>query len=401
MNPENPTVLCIASYEKGHAFLAELAMHRCNVMLLTAEKHRGAPWPRPAVDEIHTFPNGATSAEVVQLALRIARDVKIERIVALDEFDQEAAALIREEMRLPGMGYTTARNFRDKLAMRTRARASDIPVPDFVGVLNYQDLRHFLAHTRGPWLLKPRTSAAAIGIRRIEDEHGLWRALEEIGNEQSNFLLECFLVGDVFHVDSVSWERHVLAQSAQVYGAPPMALMHNGGVFTTRTLDRDGADAVALRQLDAKVVPTLGMVSGVTHSEYIRSDADGKFYFLEAAARVGGAYIAELVEFASGLNPWVEWARIEAALTHGETYVLPTQRNLYAGSVICLARQEEPDISSYVDPEIVLRMHKHHHAGLIVQSESHARVQELLQSYRARFAHEFCASMPVPDKPTS
>ena len=59
------------------------------------------------------------------------------------------------------------------------------------------------------------------------------------------------------------------------------------------------------------------MTNGVTHSEFIRANADGKIYFLETAARVGGAYIADVVQHARNLNPWVEWARIESALAHG------------------------------------------------------------------------------------
>jgi len=34
------------------------------------------------------------------------------------------------------------------------------------------------------------------------------------------------------------------------------------------------------------VIEGLGGVRGVTHGEFLRSNADGKFYFLEIAARV-------------------------------------------------------------------------------------------------------------------
>ena len=53
----------------------------------------------------------------------MARGRRFDRVVALDEFDLEIAALIREHMRLPGMGVTATAFYRDKLAMRTgRAR---------------------------------------------------------------------------------------------------------------------------------------------------------------------------------------------------------------------------------------------------------------------------------------
>ena len=153
--------------------------------------------------------------------------------------------------------------------------------------------------------------------------------------------------------------------------------------------------------MDARLLPALGMVSGVTHSEFIRSAADGTLYFLETAARVGGAYIAELVEFSTGVNPWREWARIEAALALNHAYALSPTTEAYAGSVICLAKQDEPDLSAYDDPEVVYRIRKHHHAGLILRSDSPAQIEHLLTKYRERFERDFLTSMPAPDKPTS
>jgi hypothetical protein len=41
------------------------------------------------------------------------------------------------------------------------------------------------------------------------------------------------------------------------------------------------------------------MKQGVTHAEFIRG-VDGELYFLEIAARVGGANIAEMIEAATG-----------------------------------------------------------------------------------------------------
>jgi len=76
-------------------------------------------------------------------------------------------------------------------------------------------------------------------------------------------------------------------------------------------------------------------------------------------------------------------------------------REEYAGSVLCLAQTAEPDTSSFNAPEIVLRMKKHHHAGLIVRSENPNRVRDLLEDYSAQFAERFLASMPPPAKPTA
>jgi hypothetical protein len=143
------------------------------------------------------------------------------------------------------------------------------------------------------------------------------------------------------------------------------------------------------------------MVRGVTHAEYIQADADGRFYFLEVAARVGGAFIADLVEKSTGINLWAEWARLEVAHLRGVPYQLPPLNYAYAGSVLCLARTAEPDTSSFDAPEIVYRMNKHHHAGLLLQSSDPERIRHLLEEYSQRFLDLFCASQPVPERPTA
>jgi biotin carboxylase len=395
------TIFCISTYEKGQAFLREAARLGARVILLTVEKLRDGDWPRESLAELHTMPEGLTPEQVLNTVMWLAREQPIDRIVALDEFDLENAALLREHLRLPGMGQTATRFFRDKLAMREGARKAGVAVPEFTGVFHDDDVRAFLREVPGPWLLKPRTNASAIGIKSIHEAEQLWRILEELGDLRSHYVLERFVAGDVYHVEGVTWERKVLFCAPHRYGKPPMQTMHQGGVFTTRSVPLMSKDGRALKKIHAEVLRALGMRSGVTHTEFIKSTADGRFYFLETAARVGGAYIAELVEMSKGLNPWVEWARIEVAQMTSGSYALPELRAEYGGSVICLARQEEPDLGGYTDAEIVLRMKKHHHAGVIVRSASAERVGELMEAYGSRFLEEFCAVEPVPEKPSA
>jgi hypothetical protein len=193
----------------------------------------------------------------------------------------------------------------------------------------------------------------------------------------------------------------VLFSVAHQYGRPPMQVMHEGGVFTTRTVDRESTEWKQLTELNAALAPAFGLIRGVTHAEYIRSHADGRFYFLEIAARVGGAFIADLVEASTGLNLWREWARIEVCDLRKELYELPELHKDYSGSVLCLAQTAEPDTSQFNAPEIVYRMKKHHHAGMIVRSHDPERVRELLEDYGEQFARLYLASMPAPEKPTA
>lgn len=400
MSDQNPrTMLCLASYEKGEAFLRECKRAGWRVLLITVEKLRDARWPHEAIDEVFYMPDGYSRDDIIKGVSFLARTQKIDRIVPLDEYDQETAALLREHLRNPGMGDTTARYFRDKLAMRVKARTEGILVPDFVHVLNYDQLREFMARVEPPWVLKPRSEAASMGIKKLSASDELWPLLEALGDRQSFYVLEQYLAGDIYHVDSIVSQRQVLFAVHHKYGHPPMDVSL-GGIFTTQKIPRDSADARALDSVNREVIGALGLVRGVTHTEFIKSRKDGRFYFLETAARVGGANIAETVEASTGLNLWAEWARIEMAGEDG-SYELPPHRDDYAGVIISLARQEHPDMSAYDDPEIVYRLSKVHHAGLVVAAKAPERIEQLLESYSRRFYEDFYTSAPPLDRPAS
>ncbi|HEX7728428.1 MAG TPA: ATP-grasp domain-containing protein [Terracidiphilus sp.] len=401
MAQQEQRFLCIASYEKGHDFLRQCAEMGVKITLLTVEKLREAEWPKEAIDELVTMPADLTHEQLVNTVSYRAREKRFDRIVALDEFDQEAGAMLREHMRLPGLDLSTATKYRDKLAMRTSASQMEFRVPPFCRVLNYAELREYMETVPGPWLLKPRAEASALGIRKIETPDDLWRNLDELGDRQSRFLLEKFVHGDIFHVDSIISLGRVVFSVVHQYGKPPMQVMHEGGVFTTRTVDRASRDWLELTAINASLAPGLGMMRGVTHAEFIRSREDGEYYFLEIAARVGGAFIADLVEAAAAVNLWREWAKLEVADLRGEIYAEPKYRELYAGSVLCLATTEEPDTSGFDAPEVVKHIKKSHHAGLIVRSAMHTRVKSLLEQYANEFAEKFLATMPPPEKPTA
>jgi biotin carboxylase len=395
-----PTILCVSSYEKGQEFMRTCKREGWDVFLLTVEKLRDADWPREAITEAFYLPEELPLQGLINAVSYMARSRPIDRIVALDEFDMENVAALREHLRIPGMGLTTMRYFRDKLAMRGRAKEEDIAVPEFVHVLNYDDLRHFMARVKPPWLLKPRSQASGIGMKKINHEHELWPWLDQLGDQQSFFLLEQFVPGDVFHVDSIVSERKVVFAEAHAYGSPPLDVSHGGGVFTSRTLLRTSALSKSLLKINREVITALGLARGVTHAEFLRAHDDGKLYFIEVAARVGGAYISNEIEAATGINLWREWAHLEIGVEK-KPYALPKKRNGYAGVIISLARQETPDTSAYNDPEIVYRVPKHHHAGFVLSAPEPERIGELLDSYSGRFREDFYAMQPVPDKPTA
>jgi hypothetical protein len=169
-------------------------------------------------------------------------------------------------------------------------------------------------------------------------------------------------------------------------------------VFTSRLLPRGEPLEEKLLATNQAILKAMGLRRGVSHTELIVGK-DGTVYFLETSARVGGAHIADLVEAGRGLNLWAEWAKLELAGSDG-TYTLPATRDDYAGLLVSLAKPERPDTSSFDDPEIVWRMTKPFHIGLVVRSPSHARVNTLIDGYVERVRREFLAVAPPKLRPT-
>ncbi|MCB0629892.1 MAG: ATPase [Saprospiraceae bacterium] len=398
------TFLCISCYFKGVDFLRACKEAGNTVFLVTHKALEHDPWPRESIDEFFYMEDDSnTPANLGNLALGMSwlmRSRQVDRIVALDDFDVEKAAYLREEFRIPGMGQTTARHFRDKLAMRQKAADEGIPVPAFSALFNDEAINRFVSTVPAPWVVKPRAEASALGIKKVYSAEELWKVIHELGDKRYQYLVEQFKPGNVYHVDALSVDGKMVFGRVSQYLSTPFEVAHGGGIFRSHTVDYGSEEEKALQALNARVLQAFGMKFSASHTEYIHCHEDGKFYFLETSSRVGGAHLAEMVEASSGINLWGEWARIETAMATGRPYQLPEVRYDYAGIVVSLSRFEWPDQSGFTEPEIAWRINKKHHVGLIVRSDRRERVLELLDQYAERIHRDFHASAPAPDKPS-
>ncbi|NNE29259.1 MAG: ATPase [Saprospiraceae bacterium] len=392
------TFLCISNYFKGMDFLRTCFDASCKVYLVTSEKTREENWPKECIEDIFFVEDIGEQGDWDMEALTrgtayFLRQVRVDRIVALDDFDVEKAAHLREEFRIPGMGTTTGRYFRDKLAMRVKAREDGIPIPDFSNTFNDADLNDFIDRNPGPCVVKPRSAAAAAGITKVKDQQSYWETIHGLGDDRHRYLVEAFKPGEVYHVDSLTLDGKVIFSRVSRYISTPMEVAQGGGVFRSHTVPFGGDEDIALQALNEKVLKAFGMNFSASHTEFIRSKETGEYYFLETSSRVGGAHLAEMVEASSGINLWNEWAKIEISKARGTDYKLPPVRNDHAGIVVSLSRFEHPDSSSFQDPEIVWRLDKPYHIGLILQSPDREKILELLDKYGNRILSEFHASV--------
>ena len=397
------TVLCLASYFKGESFLKAAKAEGNRVLLVTAQNLAQKPWPHESIDQIFYVPDETDDWNLENLAKGVAylmQTEKIDSIVALDDFDVEKGAFLREQFRIKGMGQTRARYFRDKLAMRKQAKEAGIPVPPFSALFNNDEINDFVATTQPPFVLKPRSQASATGIKKVHNGTELWAEIHKLGDDRMNYLVEQFLPGAVYHVDSINYEGKIAFARASQYLAPPMEVAHEGGIFRSVTVQHGSKDDKLLLEANKNVMQAFGMQYSAAHTEFIKANSDGKFYFLETSSRVGGANLAEMVEASAGINLWAEWAKVEC-LPVGAAYKLPKIEKKYSGIIVSLARQQQPDTAQFCDAEIVWRMTQNeYHIGLIVQADTQTKVIELLDDYAQRIKNEYHASAPAPDKPS-
>ena len=393
------TFLALASYFKGNRFLERLKAEGCTVYLLTVESALTEPWARHACADVFAVNNFHDRRGLINAVAYLMRSRKIDRLVALDDFDIEVGAFLREHFRMTdtGHGDSQARLFRDKLAMRTKAREIGVRIPDFCPLFHHDAVRAFLARVPGPWLIKPRSEASAAGIRKIHTADEVWKRIEELGDEQSFHLIEQMVPGDLFHVDSLSANGKVIFAEVNAYWRPLLDVYQGGGIYATRTFPRDRPEIAALKAANAQVLEGFGLGWGASHTEFMLAHADKQPYFIETSARVGGANTAEMVEHATGVNLWSEWAKLE--ICRGTSaYALPPLKQRFGGVVTSLARQEKPDTSAFTDPEIVYRLDMKHHVGFVVAADTPQRVEELLTQYMDRISRDFHAAMPAADK---
>lgn len=361
----------------GESFLRELKRQGHRVVVLTRADALGYDWPRDLMDALYAVPDIFDPLGVENAVGYLARTEQIDRLIGLGEYDIEIAARLREHLRIPGMGETTARYFRDKLAMRERAQGRGIQVPAFIGAIHHPAIAKFLGEVPGPWVLKPRMAASSKGIQKLTDREAVWSSLDGLGDRASHHLIEKYTPGDVFHVDGIVTGGQVVFEAAHRYGKPILDLHTQGGVYTSWRMEEKSTESQALYALNRRVIAAFGMLAGVFHIEYIRSRDDGQYYFLEASARVGAGLIENMVEAESGINLWAEWARLEV----GEVmppYTIARSRDVYAGVLASATSVANPDVSRYLSEHVLELPAKPYHMGLLVTGTSEESLRERL-----------------------
>jgi biotin carboxylase len=391
-------VLAVAHFCKGERMLATFKDLGCRIVLLSRADRQNEPWPRDLVDEVFFVKDFRDRRDVLNAVSYLNQDRRFHLVAALDEYAVSTAARLRAHLACPGLCEGTTRKVRDKLTMRCVARAHGIAVPRFSGFTNRQDIGELLKTSQGPWMVKPRSAGGAVRILKLRTEPEVWQLYEELGDRRAHHLIEEFVPSDVYHVDTVVSDGKILLEVAGKYLNPPFDVWHGGGVFAATTVDRRGRLFKRLARMNHKIIAALGIKDGVNHTEFLCRDDE--IYFLEIAARVPGSNLDQLTTAATGIDLFVEAARIQYCAVRGEKYEIPDFQYTEAGLVQCLAKEKHPNLGPIGSfPELSWTLNKEYHVGVSFSASSSKRIEELMSETLGHFGQEHLAVLPASDTP--
>lgn len=391
------TVLGIAQFFKGEEMMTAFKELGCHTVLVATARLQDRPWPRDVIDEVFYLPDFDNEETLLHGISYLGQDRAFDVVVPLDEYCVEVAARLRAHLGRPGLCEGVARKVRDKLTMRLLAQEHGIPVPDFGGFNNREELARFLEQTPPPWMLKPRAAGGSVQIRKLHDPQRVWELYERFGDQRSHHLIEGFLPGEVYHVDSVVYDGKVELAVVGNYGRPPFLVWHGGGVFTSRTVPKGSKLHRNLLKTNKAVLEAVGIDRGVNHVEFLGLGDD--VYFLEIGARVPGSHLDRLTTAATGVDLFKEAARLELSWLPGFDYSVPKFSQREAGMVQCLARQKQPCLKFAQCPELDWHLAWDHHLSLAFASDSSATIDGLMEQFGRHLQEEILAVLPASTSP--
>jgi biotin carboxylase len=223
------------------------------------------------------------------------------------------------------MNTATAQNFRDKSRMKTLFDENGIPCAKHELVNDYQSALAFIKRCPYPVVVKPVAGAGSQTTFKVNSDAEMHAAFSSLGHQVADgILLEEFIVGDEFSLDTFSLNGKVLGQSINQYIPTPLDVVSNPWMQWRVLLRKDsgGKSFDDIRKAGKKSLDILGMKTGMSHMEWFRRK-DGSIAISEVAARPPGAQFTTLISRACEfdvIRAWVDLMIFEKEINHEIKY---------------------------------------------------------------------------------
>lgn len=282
----------------GRPYLKRAHARGMQVAVLDSAAAFGWPETRAALGEQdQTYVADGTDEEAWIVAASAAlRDGPVDGVLAFSEQHVLAAALLADELGLPGPGLRAARTSRNKLIQRETFARHGLAQPEYLPART-ADAAIEWAKDRYPVVLKPLSSTGSHGVRIVTDETEVADWVRE-REDSGVFLVERYLPGPEYSVEAVIERGTVVFRIVTDKTTTPapycVELEHQSPA------DLGGSERTSIEELLDGVVSALAIGSGIVHLE-LRLEADGP-HIMEVAVRTPGDYIMDVVEAATGVD---------------------------------------------------------------------------------------------------
>ena len=242
------------------------------------------------------------------------RGTNVDRVESMWEATMYLAARLRERIGTPGLDVAHTVPFRDKQVMKEVLGAAGIRVPRSVRAATIEAVRAGTDEVGYPLIIKPIAGAGSMDTYRIDEPAGLEPVLPRLRGVPE-VSVEEFIDAEEYTFDTISAGGRVAYHNVCWYRPRPLAMKQlewvSPQVFALREPDAGPlAGGVAMGHA---VLDVMGLDAGFAHMEWYLT-ADGEVVFGEIGARVGGARLADAMNYASDIDVYRGWAE---AVVHG------------------------------------------------------------------------------------
>ena len=233
----------------------------------------------------------------------IHRHGRIDRLDSLIEHWLGHEGQLRDDFNVPGLRADATARMRRKSGMAELYAAAGVPQPPGRRVEVPGDVRDF-ARTHGlPLVVKPDTSAGAVGAFRVDDEERL-RDLPEL---LPGRYVQPFVTGDIVTFDGLTdRDGAIVFSTSHTYDAGIMEVVgerRDGHYYSQRVIPAD------LDDLGRRAVAAFDLRERFFHAEFFRRP-DGSLLALEMNLRPPGGFTVDMMNYACDLDLYDLWAAV-------------------------------------------------------------------------------------------
>jgi len=273
------------------------------------DKNSNAPC-KDIADEFHQVDISNT-----QLVEEIATRQDADGIMPINEFGTYTAAKVAQLLNLHGNSVDVVLRANSKIKMRKRWMLSELSQPRYYPFTDYKEMQWAIEYVGFPAVIKPDISGGGgRGVSIVKNKRDLSLAYARARQYALTLSLVAdeYISGTELTVETFSnnGKVHVLAISEKI---KPVGTTVATRLTYPANLTRGVRDDI--KNLVISAVESLGIRTGMAHTEVIVSNKNGIPYLVETGARGGGGHIFHtIIEETSGFNAVVQTARVLTGL---------------------------------------------------------------------------------------